>query len=86
MIMADKKLSELSVGEKGVVGEMTGSSELNDFFLELGMGVDEPVAMVARAPMGDPIVIEVMNTRLSLRLTDAEKIVVCGVVDGGARL
>ncbi|MBK8870263.1 MAG: ferrous iron transport protein A [Elusimicrobia bacterium] len=72
--MKTKKLSDLALGEEGVVCDVQAEPEVADQWLELGLGLGEIVSMEGRSPFGDPIVVGLMNYRLSLRKRDAEKI------------
>ena len=44
--------------------------------IELGIIVGEKVQVIRKAPLGDPIEIEIMNYRLCLRKEDAKNIYV----------
>jgi len=71
----EKKLSELSVGKKAVIK----SFEKDDIFLklmEMGCIPGEEIEVDQVAPLGDPISIIVSGYHLSLRLDEAETILV----------
>lgn len=68
-----KKLSELKVGEKGIIESFSS----NDIFLklmEMGCVPGEKVSVDLIAPLGDPISVYVAGYSLSLRLNEAEHI------------
>ncbi|WP_126972170.1 FeoA family protein [Gynurincola endophyticus] len=70
-----KRLSELSVGEQGVIH----SFESNDLVLklmEMGCVPGEMIKVEQVAPLGDPISVMVAGYNLSLRLNEAEHIFV----------
>lgn len=70
-----KKLSELKIGEKGVID----SFEKDDIFIklmEMGCVPGETIKVEHIAPLGDPISINVAGYTLSLRLDEANKIIV----------
>jgi ferrous iron transport protein A len=70
-----RKLSELEPGEKGVVH----SFESTDLFLklmEMGCVPGEQLMVEMRAPLGDPISIMVAGYHLSLRISEADQILV----------
>ncbi len=71
----EKKLSELQAGEKGVIV----SFKNNDLFLklmEMGCVPGEEVFVDMIAPLGDPISIKVAGYQLSLRVEEADAILV----------
>ena len=70
-----KKLSELEPGEKATVHSFSS----NDIFLklmEMGCVPGESLLVEMRAPLGDPISIMIAGYHLSLRLSEAEHILV----------
>ena len=70
-----KRLSELSVGEEGVIH----SFESNDLVLklmEMGCVPGEKIKVDQMAPLGDPISVQVAGYTLSLRLNEADHIFV----------
>jgi ferrous iron transport protein A len=70
-----KKLSEIETGKKVRIN----SFEANDIFLklmEMGCLPGEIVIIEKVAPLGDPISIKVAGYSLSLRLNEAETILV----------
>jgi Fe2+ transport system protein FeoA len=71
----EKKLSELQAGEKGVIV----SFKNNDLFLklmEMGCVPGEEVLVDMIAPLGDPISIKVAGYQLSLRVEEADAIII----------
>ena len=73
--MANKKLSDLAAGEQGVVLAVDAPPELAEQLLEQGSAVGETVRMGGQSPFGDPIVISLMNYHLSIRKSEAEKVI-----------
>jgi Fe2+ transport system protein FeoA len=73
--VVNKKLSDLAVGERGIVLAINAPSEVADQLLELGIGVGETLSMEGQSPFGDPIVIGLMNYRLSLRKSEGDKVI-----------
>ena len=70
-----KRLSELQPGQKAVIH----SFENDEIFLklmEMGCVPGEEVSVEMQAPLGDPISIKVAGYRLSLRIEEAESILV----------
>jgi Fe2+ transport system protein FeoA len=69
------RLSELKPGQEGVIKEFNS----NDIFLklmEMGCVPGERILMEQVAPLGDPISVNVSGYHLSLRLNEAEHILV----------
>jgi ferrous iron transport protein A len=70
-----KKLSEVKVGKKVVIKSFTK----NDIFIklmEMGCVPGEIIRIEKIAPLGDPISISVGGYSLSLRLNEAEQILI----------
>ena len=70
-----KRLSEVAMGNAAVIV----SFDNNDIFLklmEMGCVPGEKILLEQVAPLGDPISVNVSGYRLSLRLNEAEQIVV----------
>lgn len=69
------RLSELKPGQGGIISEF-----LNDDLLlklmEMGCIPGEPILLEQIAPLGDPISVCVSGYRLSLRLNEADHIMV----------
>jgi ferrous iron transport protein A len=68
-----KKLSELKIGESGVIH----SFENDEIFLklmEMGCIPGELIRVEQIAPLGDPISIAVAGYQLSLRMNEADSI------------
>ena len=68
-----KKLSELNMGESGVIH----SFENDEIFLklmEMGCIPGELITVEQIAPLGDPISISVAGYQLSLRMNEADSI------------
>ena len=70
-----KKLSELNIGESGIIH----SFENDEIFLklmEMGCIPGEYITVEQIAPLGDPISISVAGYQLSLRMDEAESILI----------
>ncbi|HRX93095.1 MAG TPA: FeoA family protein [Chitinophagaceae bacterium] len=73
--MVIARLSELKPGQEGIIKEFQN----NDIFLklmEMGCVPGEKVLLEQVAPLGDPISVSVAGYHLSLRLNEAEHILV----------
>jgi len=71
-----RSLSQLRIGESAVIAEITGDDSLAMRLMEMGLLEGEPITLVGYAPLGDPIEFEVRGYRISLRATEAERILV----------
>ncbi len=71
------RLSEQRVGARVVIDHVDGAvtSTVVRLF-ELGMVPGTPVSVTRRAPLGDPLELLVMGTRLCLRRDDAARFIV----------
>ncbi|MEK7226243.1 MAG: FeoA family protein [Bacteroidota bacterium] len=69
------RLSELRLGQEGIIKEFNN----NEIFLklmEMGCVPGEKILLEQIAPLGDPISVSVSGYHLSLRLNEAEHIIV----------
>ena len=69
------RLSDLKPGQEGVIKEFS-SNEILLKLMEMGCVPGERVLMEQIAPMGDPISVNVAGYHLSLRLNEADQIMV----------
>ena len=67
-------LREIGVGEKVVIKTVGGEGALRQHFLDMGMVPGVKVTVVKFAPMGDPMEILIRGYKLTVRLSEAEKI------------
>lgn len=65
-------LSQLPIGQEGVVASIDASSAAAVRLMEMGMTPGCQVKMVGSAPFGDPLEVEIRGYHLSLRRTEAE--------------
>ena len=69
-------LRDLNVGESGRVLSVGGEKALRRRLLEMGITPHTVVTVKKVAPMGDPVELLLRGYVLTLRLEDAEKIIV----------
>lgn len=69
------KLSELKSGEKGKILAFE-NSDLELKLMEMGCIPGEEVVVEQKAPLGDPISIRIAGYSLSLRLNEADQIII----------
>ena len=67
-------LDRLKVGETGVIRVVGGEGILRRRLLDMGLTPKTKVVVRRRAPLGDPIEVNLRGYELTLRLEDAEKI------------
>ena len=67
-------LAELRVGEAGRVLQVTGSDEVSLRMLEMGLTPGVVVTLLGKAPLGDPLELEVRGYRLSIRHQEARRV------------
>ncbi len=67
-------LADLPEGESAHIQSLQGDSEVLDQLRELGLCEGEDVTVKRIAPLRDPIIVEVLNYRLSIRKEDARGI------------
>jgi ferrous iron transport protein A len=69
------KLSELEQGVKKTIDSITDHA-ISGKLMEMGCVPGEQIEICHKAPFGDPIAIHVSGYKLSLRLKEAENILV----------
>src|SRR6185295_3901887 len=69
-------LHELACRQSGIIHSIGGSDHITQRLFELGMLEGDPVEMIAIAPMGDPVEIRFRHGCLSLRRSEAARIMV----------
>ena len=68
------KLSDLKVGQSGIVSAVGGEGNTRQHFLDMGLIPGVRVTVVKFAPMGDPVEIRIHSFELTLRMYDAKQI------------
>lgn len=69
-----KTLAALAVGGLARVESIAGDDEISMRLMEMGLVPGTEVRVVALAPLGDPLEIELRGYRLSLRKSEAERV------------
>lgn len=70
-----KKLSEFRIGESGVIKIVEGEGRLRRRLFDMGVTPGTNVTLIRKAPLGDPMEINIRNYELTLRKTEAELVV-----------
>lgn len=76
MVDKQKSLEQVSIGSHVVITHIEGSDQLSKRLLEMGLFEGEEIEVIAKAPLGDPIEIQLSNYTLSLRIIEAKRIFV----------
>ena len=69
-------IKDLEIGESAKITEVGGEGALRQHFLDMGLIPGAEITMVKYAPMGDPVELKIHGYELTLRLADAEKILI----------
>ena len=69
-------LKELKIGQSALIKAVGGTGALRQHFLDMGVIPGAEVTVVKFAPMGDPMELQIHGYELSLRLDEAEKIII----------
>lgn len=66
----------LALGDAARIEDIQGDDELVGRLMEMGLTPDTVIKLVGSAPFGDPLEFEVRGYRLSLRRSEADRLVV----------
>lgn len=67
-------LASLEKGQRARVVEVHGEDAIATRIMEMGLIDGEPVQLIGRAPLGDPLEFLVRGYRLSLRTNEAQRV------------
>ena len=70
------KMTELNVGDKAEIIAMDAKGEIGSRLVDMGLVKGTRFKLIRKAPLGDPIEIMVKRFLLTLRLSEAEQILV----------
>lgn len=68
----EKRLSEFSIGETGVIRLVGGDGKIRRRLFDMGVIPGAEVYLRKRAPLGDPIEITLRGYELTLRKSEAD--------------
>ncbi len=68
------KMSELKPGDGGVITSVTAQGEIAQRLLDMGLVKGTHFKVLRKAPLGDPLEIQLRGFLLALRLKEAEHI------------
>ena len=72
--MSRPTLATLRSGMRAIVLRIQGEEEFAHRLMELGLVPGTEIAVIRRAPLGDPVELKVRGTHFSIRLSEAERI------------
>jgi ferrous iron transport protein A len=70
------RLSDLPIKGRAEIVQVEGTDEVSLRLLEMGLTPGASVVCVGTAPLGDPLEFEVRGYRLSVRRSEAQKVIV----------
>lgn len=70
------KLSELKIGEKGLIKKVEGEGRVRRRLFDMGVTPGVDVLLRKKAPLGDPIEIKIRGYELTLRKEEANLIII----------
>lgn len=70
-----KKLSEFKIGETGQIKIVEGEGRVRRRLFDMGVTPGANVTLIRKAPLGDPIEVNLRNYELTLRKSEAELVV-----------
>lgn len=69
------RLSSLQRGETGHVDHIEGNDAISARIMEMGIIDGEEITMIGAAPLGDPLEFQVQGYRISLRIKEADRVI-----------
>lgn len=69
-------LTQVRIGQRASVKRLTCKGAVRQRMLDMGLVPGAEIAVVRRAPLGDPIEFDVKGYHLSLRRSEAEQVLV----------
>lgn len=73
--MVTKKLSEFRLKEKGIVKEVKGEKTIRRRLFDMGITPGCEIILRKKAPLGDPMEISLRGYSLTLRLKEADNVI-----------
>jgi ferrous iron transport protein A len=77
-------LDQLAVGQRGRIVSLQGDDFLVQRLMEMGLLEGDEIEVVGFAPLGDPLEIRLADYRLSLRRSEAARILVTSLGEPAA--
>jgi ferrous iron transport protein A len=70
-----KRLCDLAIGQRAQIATVEGNDGVSVRLLEMGLVPGIEIALIGTAPLGDPLELEVRGYRLSVRRSEAARVV-----------
>lgn len=70
------KLTDLNIGEEGIIVKVSHEGELKKRLTDIGVTAGELINFKRSAPLGDPKQYSIRGCSIALRAVDAEKIII----------
>lgn len=70
-----RTLADMSIGEQARVSRVDGMDDVTLRLLEMGVTPGVEVELIGTAPLGDPLELELRGYRLSVRKSEARRII-----------
>ena len=74
------RMNELQPGQCAYIQAVEGEGALRHHLLDMGLTPGTEITLQKIAPMGDPVQIKVRGYELTLRLEEAQKIEIDGII------
>jgi len=74
-------LDQLPEGQTATILDVDGDDAVAVRLLEMGLTDGELIRSLGAAPLGDPLEFEVRGYRISLRITEARRVRIKGILD-----
>jgi ferrous iron transport protein A len=71
-----RTLANLKTGESARIVDVTGDDAVAIRLMEMGLTEGEEIEFLGSAPLGDPLEFEIRGYRLSLRTSEAQRVVI----------
>ena len=71
-----QRLSELKPGQKATINTIQQNGPIKRRLLEMGLVRGSKIQIICRAPLGDPLEIEIRDYKLTIRKKEADIILV----------
>lgn len=69
-----KSLDQLRIGETARIAVIQGDCTATARLMEMGLCEGEPVQLIGRAPLGDPMTFLIRGSRMALRACEARRV------------
>jgi ferrous iron transport protein A len=78
-----RTLDQLPEGQDATILDVTGDDAVAVRLLEMGLTEGESIRSLGAAPLGDPLEFEIRGYHLSLRITEARRVLIVDLIRHG---